>query len=96
MKKHRQQTIRISGKGNSKQKACAVALMSIQREVLKNSSNIMLRVEPVGVNLISASEEVFTEKFLFFFFPRKRICYSIVLDVTVEISFVDINEINFT
>lgn len=96
MKKIQQISVRVKGNGDSKQKAFATALSQIQRTVLQNTSNVVLRIEPLDVQVVSATESVTVERFLFVFLPRKRAFYEITLDVSVELSFVDLSEITFT
>lgn len=96
MKKNQQLVVRVKGQGDSKQRAFALALNQVQKEVLKNTHNIMLRIEPLNIVVVSAIEKITTERFLFIFLPRKRTFYEITLDVTVDVSFVDLNNIEFT
>lgn len=96
MKKNQRILVRVKGTGDSKQKAFAAALGQVQKEVLKNSSNIILRIEPLDVQVVTAKEEATTERFLFFFLPRKRMFYEFTLDVSVDMSFVDLSDIDFT
>ncbi|WP_392566690.1 DUF4312 family protein [Utexia brackfieldae] len=95
MKDCQQLTVRVQGSADSKQRAFALALSSVQKEVLKNNTNIIIRIEPVDVAVVSATEKITTEKFLFFFLSRQRASYSITLDVTVDVCFIDITKINF-
>lgn len=95
MKQTQQITVRVTGQGDSKQKAFSSALSQIQREVLKNTNNIILRIEPLDLAVISHKHEITTEKFLFFFFARQKAFYQVTLDVTVMLSFVDLNQVGF-
>ncbi|WP_392559404.1 DUF4312 family protein [Orbus mooreae] len=95
MKQNEQMTVRVKGSGNSKQKALATALSQVQREVLKNSSTVLLRIEPLDIQVVTASAKISTEKFLFFFLPRKKEHYEITVDVVVDVTFVEINKIEF-
>ncbi|MDR0806714.1 MAG: DUF4312 family protein [Enterobacteriaceae bacterium] len=95
MKEHLKTSVRVSGRGDTKQKAIADALSSVQRTVLKDSSNIILRIEPLEVEVISATVKVTKEKFLFVFFPRNRELYSVVLDVALDVSLLNVQEIHF-
>lgn len=96
MKKNQQMTIQVKGTGDSKQKAFATALNQVQKEVLKNTSNIILRIEPLDVQIVSAYEKVTTERFLFVFLPRKKEFYEITIDVSVDVSFIDLSTVEFT
>lgn len=95
MKEHLKTTVRVSGRGDTKQKAIADALNSVQRTVLKESSNIILRIEPLEVEVVNATVKVTNEKFLFVFFPRKREFYSVVLDVALDVTLLNVQEIHF-
>ncbi|GKX61906.1 DUF4312 family protein [Pragia fontium] len=95
MKEHLKTSVRVSGRGDTKQKAIADALNSVQRTVLKESSNIILRIEPLDVEVINATVKVTKEKFLFVFFPRDREFYSVVLDVALDVTLLNVQEIRF-
>lgn len=95
MKKNQQMTVRVKGTGNSQQKAFAAALAQVQREILKNSNSIILRIEPLDVQVVTAYADISTEKFLFFFLPRKKELYEITIDVVVDVTFVDMADIEF-
>ncbi|OTA20573.1 cytoplasmic protein [Xenorhabdus beddingii] len=95
MKASRETAVRVSGSGDSRQKAIADALNAVQRTVLQGSSHIILRIEPKDVAIVSATRQVTTEKFLFFFLPRQREHYSVVLDVTVNVTLLDVESIHF-
>nr|WP_314264344.1 DUF4312 family protein [uncultured Moellerella sp.] len=88
-------SVRVSGSGDTKQKAIADALNAIQRTVLKESSDIILRIEPKNVTLVTAQVASRTEKFLFLFLSRKRCHYSVVLDVSLDVTLLKVSEINF-
>ncbi|SQI40486.1 Uncharacterised protein [Leminorella richardii] len=95
MKERLETSVRVSGRGDTKQKAIADALSAVQRTVLKESSNIILRIEPVDVEVVQATVKVTNEKFLFFFLPRKRELYSVVLDVALDVTLLNVQEIHF-
>ncbi|MCD1126772.1 DUF4312 family protein [Jinshanibacter sp. LJY008] len=95
MKEHLKTSVRVSGRGDTKQKAIADALNSVQHKVLKESTNIILRIEPQDVEIVNATVKVSNEKFLFFFLPRKREFYSVVLDVALDVTLLNVQEIHF-
>ncbi|MDE9442745.1 DUF4312 family protein [Xenorhabdus bovienii] len=95
MKELIETSVRVSGSGDTKQKAIADALNAVQRTVLQGTSHIILRIEPKDVTIVSAISKVTTEKFLFFFLPRQREHYSVVLDVFVNVSLLDVRAIHF-
>ena len=77
------QTVIVSGKGNKK------------NEVLKETTEVLIRIEPKEVTIRQAKEQVYTEKILFFFFPRKRVIYHVELAVEVEIQAIAVEEVDF-
>lgn len=95
MLKNMKDTVRIEGKGPSKELAIANAFNKIQKEVMQKYGKIMLRLEPIDAHIIRAEAVTYTEKFLFVFFPRKRKNYAVTLDVEIEISYMDSEEIEF-
>ncbi len=96
MKKSIETVVRVTGQGDTKQKAIADALNSIQKTVLKDNSDIILRIEPKDVEVISAHSQSRTEKFLFIFLLRKREHFRVVLDVSLDVTLLSVNEIPFT
>ena len=95
MRKIEQVQVRVTGQGDSKQRALAIALNQVQKQMLKNTNNVMLRIEPLDVSVVSATEKITTERFLFIFLPRKKTFYDITLDISVNVTFLDLNDIKF-
>lgn len=89
------QKVLVSGKGDKKVSAFSSALNEVSKKVLKESSEVLLRIEPKAVTVISAEEQLFTERFLFFFFPRKRTVYNVQLEVEVEIQSIGMEQVVF-
>lgn len=90
------QTLRINGEGADKVAAFSAALNSIQKQVLKDSPYVTLRIEPKEVVLLSGEEIQYTERFLFFFFPRVRKKYRVELQVKIEVLEIQTNSVPFT
>lgn len=91
-----QTQVRIEGTGNSKEHALNVALGKIQNKIMTEyKGNMILRIEPINVDVIQAEQFSYTERFLLFFFPRKRSKFSVILDVDVNLFLLDIEEITF-
>lgn len=97
MNQSSKKTVRVSGDGNTKDHAIASALSKIQKKVMSDNGNkgVILRIEPLDVTIVEAQEIASTERFLLFFFPRKRIRYEVTLDVQVDIMFMDTAEVDF-
>ncbi|MCH3669361.1 DUF4312 family protein, partial [Enterococcus faecium] len=71
------------------------ALAEIQNKIMEQS-NVLLRIEPVNVDILKAVENKYTERFLFFFFPRQRISYEVELSVTVAVTEIKLADISFS
>ncbi len=96
MKEHFTTRITVNGKGATRQQAFAAALSQVQPSLLKESPKVMLRIEPVEVEVIEAEESVRVEKFLFFFLPRQRHEYRVRLAITVRVTSLDTDKVTFT
>ena len=86
----------VNGKGTTRQQAFAAALSQVQPSLLKDNPRVMLRIEPVGVQVLKAEESVRVEKFLFFFLPRQRCEFRVQLEITVKVSSLDVDKVDFT
>ncbi|KAB8311883.1 DUF4312 family protein [Erwinia endophytica] len=95
MKEQFTTTVKVSGKGDSKARAFSDALSRVQNTLLKSTNKVLLRIEPQDVKVVQAREGVRTEKFLFFFLARERRSYSIELEVTVIVSVIDVDKVDF-
>ncbi|MBD2790780.1 DUF4312 family protein [Xenorhabdus sp. 42] len=95
MKEQIETMVRVRGSGDTRRKAIADALNAVQRTVLQGTSHIILRIEPKNISVVSATSKMTEEKFLFFFLPRQRELYSVVLDVTVNVTLLDVQAIDF-
>ena len=95
MKQQSIMTIQVSGQGDTKQRAFASALAQVQGTILKNTQDVILRIEPLDIVVIKASSTVTMEKFLFFFLPRKREVYTVVLDISVDITLIKVDSVEF-
>ncbi|KAA8728230.1 MAG: DUF4312 family protein [Ewingella americana] len=95
MKQQLTTTVRVEGKGENKAAAFSAALSQVQRTVLKSTNNILLRIEPQDVKVITAEETVRKEKFLFFFLARERKSYYLVLDITVNMTVIETDKVVF-
>ena len=87
--------VTVEGEGDSKQHAFASALGQIQKKMMQESE-VILRIEPIEVEVIKAIEKTYKERFLFFFFPRKRTSYHVELEVTVSVTMLQVSEVEFT
>ena len=86
----------VNGKGATRQQAFAAALTQVQHTLLKDNPRVMLRIEPVEVQVLKAEESVRVEKFLFFFLPRQRREFRVQLEITAKVTSLDADKVTFT
>ena len=91
----KRQVIQVEGTGKEKNLAFANALNQIHNRVLKEKDDVIVRIEPVDIQIVRAEQETFTERFLFFFLPRTRADYRVLLDVEVEITLIEMETVSF-
>ncbi|MFQ2190823.1 DUF4312 family protein [Aeromonas jandaei] len=96
MKENFTTKVTVSGKGTTRQQAFASALSQVQPTLLKDNQQVLLRIEPVDVQVLKAEESVRVEKFLFFFLPRQRHEYRVQLEITVQVTSLDVARVTFT
>ena len=96
MKEHFTTRITVNGKGATRQQAFAAALSQVQPTLLKDNPRVMLRIEPLEVQVLKAEESVRVEKFLFFFLPRQRREYRVQLEIKVQVTSLDVARVTFT
>jgi uncharacterized protein (TIGR03578 family) len=91
MNKKMEEHIYVHGKGSSKKHAVSHALAKIQSEVMqKYKDHMIIRIEPLDVQISKIEEEKYTEKFLFLFLKREKSNVKVVLDVTVSLFLMEI------
>lgn len=95
MKEKYTTSVKVEGKGESKAKAFSSALANVQAVVLKSTSNILLRIEPQDVKVLTAEEKTTKERFLFFFLPRERKSYRVSLEITVNVTIINTEKVVF-
>ena len=94
MKEQFTTTVRVAGKGESKSRAFADALNHVQAAVMKSSSRILLRIEPQDVTVVHAREAV-RKGVSVLLLRRERRTYSVELDVTVNVTAIDLDKVDF-
>ncbi|WP_033138191.1 DUF4312 family protein [Aeromonas finlandensis] len=96
MKENFTTQIIVNGKGATRQQAFASALSQVQPTLLKDNPLVMLRIEPLEVQVLKAEELVRVERFLFFFLPRQRREYRVQLEIKVQVTSLDVAKVTFT
>lgn len=86
--------ILVEGNGENKFEAISDALQKISKEIISDDS-VTVQISPLNVNIKSAEKNVYTERFLWLFLPRKRENFHIQLLVQVSVKCLDVDSINF-
>ncbi|MET9494072.1 DUF4312 family protein [Streptomyces sp. NPDC006552] len=89
-------TLRLSGSGPTREKAFATAIGQVQSAVGERTDGVSFRVEPLELDVVSAVEHRWTERFLGLFFPRTRRRYEITLRIEVQVASLDLDALDFT
>lgn len=95
MERTLQHKVKVEGKGKSKELAINTALGQIQRKVMDEFKAMIIRIEPLSIQVVEAVEHTYTERFLLFFFPRQRHVYKVVMNVDVNITLLKVEDIDF-
>lgn len=88
-------TVTVYGKGNTKDEAVGRALSKIQKQIFAEVSQLVLRAEPENIEEIEATMEEYTERFFFFFMPRKKMKCHVTLKVDVDLKTIDSDKLNW-
>lgn len=91
----REVTIEVSGSGKTKEEAFAKAMSMVQKKLSQQEQGILIRIEPLEVDLVEGREVTGTERFLFFFFKREISTFTVKLNVKVNLYTVDIESVEF-
>nr|WP_272922556.1 DUF4312 family protein [Streptomyces sp. SID5785] len=88
--------MRLSGSGPTREKAFATAIGQVQSEVARLTDGVNFRVEPLELDVVSAVEHRWTERFLGLLFPRTRQRFEITLSIQVQVASLDLDALDFT
>jgi uncharacterized protein (TIGR03578 family) len=88
-------TVTVSGKGNTKEEAVSRALSKIQKQIFSEVNQLIIRAEPANIEEMEATIEEYTERFFFFFMPRKRMKCNVTLKVEVDLKTMDSEKLNW-
>lgn len=88
-------TLRPTGSGATREKAFAAAMQQVQQAVGERTSGVCFRVEPVRLEVASAVEHRWTERFLGLLFPRRRARFELTLRIEVRAMALDVDGLDF-
>ncbi|MFI5665086.1 DUF4312 family protein [Streptomyces sp. NPDC051684] len=93
--KQTRHTLRLTGSGPTRDKAFATAIGQVQAAVDKKTDGVCFRVEPLELDVVSAVEHRWTERFLGLLFPRTRQRFELTLRVEVQVASLDLESVDF-
>ncbi|MVP00220.1 MULTISPECIES: DUF4312 family protein [Paenibacillus] len=89
-------TLVVSGSSETKQGAFQQALTRMKGQISRETTDVLMQIEPQEVEIVSANVTQYREKFLGLFFPRNRTRYDVTLRITVKLKYVNLDELEFT
>ncbi|UHA74249.1 DUF4312 family protein [Paenibacillus sp. 481] len=95
MYREKELTLALTGKGDTKLKAFQSIFSQVKTTVAKQNPDVLLRIEPMDVEVVSAKALSYTERFLGFLFPRRRTIYELSVKVKVQLRYVSLSDIEF-
>jgi uncharacterized protein (TIGR03578 family) len=88
-------TVTVTGTAETKEKALAIAMSHIKKEVEKDTKGVLFRIEPLDLTVKQAKEVSYKERFLGVLFPRIRTHYELTLQVKVRLGLIDLEKVPF-
>ncbi|MDX3767460.1 DUF4312 family protein [Streptomyces sp. NBC_01707] len=88
-------TVRVTGTGPTRERAFAAAMQQVRQEVGKQVDGVCYRVEPQSLEVASATEYRWTERFLGLLFARARRRFELNLLVRVRAGHLDLEGLDF-
>jgi hypothetical protein len=86
----------LTGTGDTKEQAFNQVFGRIKSLVARTfPDKLIVQIEPRDIEIITATETAYTERFFGLLFPRERIRYDIKAAVTVRLRFFDLAEVAF-
>ena len=89
------QTLTLTGIGETKEAAFNQIFSQIKNKVARESQEIIIRIEPMDVHVISATQLTYKERFLGILFPRTRNRYTLKVRVSVRLRVIELSKIDF-
>ncbi|UFJ39104.1 DUF4312 family protein [Brevibacillus humidisoli] len=88
-------SLTLSGSGETKEAAFNQIFGQIKKTIAREIPDLVVRIEPMQVDVLSAVMSSYTERFFGLFFPRTRIKYEIKAIVQVRLGLIELDKIEF-
>jgi uncharacterized protein (TIGR03578 family) len=89
-------TLIVTGTDETKRDAFQQVLTRMKTQIAKEIPDILLQIIPQNIEVLTATQTSYKEKFLGLLFPRVRTRYEITAKVTVTLRIVKLSEVAFT
>jgi uncharacterized protein (TIGR03578 family) len=89
-------SLMVTGADETKRDAFQQVLTRMKAQIAKEIPDILLQIVPKDIEVLSATQTSYKEKFLGLLFPRERTRYEITAKVTVTLRIVKLTEVVFT
>lgn len=88
-------TLTLHGSGESKEAAFQQVFGQIKNKLAREIPELILRIEPMDVEVLKASQSTYKERFLGILFPRNRTKYTIEARILVRLRVIELSKIEF-
>ena len=95
MYKDLEYSLTLSGFGETQEEAFNKIFSQIKPQIAKEIKELVVRIEPKDVAVISAKEKSYTERLFGVFFPRTRKRFELEVLVTVNLGLLDLSKVHF-
>lgn len=88
-------TLTLSGAAETKEGAFNKVFAQIKPQIAREINELVVRIEPKDLEVLSAEEICYTERFMGLFFPRTRRRYEVQVRLTVRLGLVELSKLQF-
>ncbi len=88
-------TLTLSGTAETKEGAFNDVFAQIKPQIAREITELVVRIEPKGLEVLSAGEISYTERFMGLFFPRTRRRYEVQVRLTVRLGLIELSQLKF-
>jgi len=88
-------SIVLTGTDKTKERALINAISGLQQKVSKKHKGIIIRIEPLEFKFLEGEQQIRREKFMFFFWGRDVNKFTVKIEITARVVFIDVEEFDF-
>lgn len=81
-------SFQVNGVGKSRNDAIENGFLQMRKKLSESELGYIVHAKPQNVEIVEEKVDAFIEKFMFFFWPRKKYKYEVKLKIDVQCSFI--------